>query len=100
MTATAQRTRSAYYNRLAGVLYLTIDGTEHGYYVDPLKSDWGRAWTLSKFRTQVKAGEPDAYDVVIDPEGGNHSCECKGWLHRRHCKHVQALLALHARGKI
>ena len=47
-----------------------------------------------------KLGSPDsAYHVNLSADG-DHSCECKGHLRWGHCRHVGALLALIARGKV
>jgi hypothetical protein len=42
----------------------------------------------------------ETYHVCLDPAGGRHSCECRGFLRHGHCKHVEALWALRAAGQL
>jgi hypothetical protein len=49
------------------------------------------------------AGEPSSYDLLIDEQTGHHVCDCLGqtrWGHRHPCRHIAALLALIATGRI
>ena len=59
----------------------------------------GLAFRVEKL-DHLEPGEPDNYDIALDPDGitdpdgGAHSCECKGYLKWGHCKHIESLLAL------
>lgn len=81
----------------AGVRYLRIvkDGKTYLYHLASLDSDWGTAFRLTEL-----AEESDVYDVMLDgPEGT--TCECLGFLRwRKPCKHLKALRALVADGRI
>jgi hypothetical protein len=83
--------RRAAYHRDLGVLYLSVGKEHFGYYVDPLPSDYGRAWLLTKFRAQRKPGEAAEYHFNAGGDGHAASCECKGSLRWHHCKHVESL---------
>jgi hypothetical protein len=94
---------------VGGVAALRLTATagsrvEHfGYYVQAIPADFGLAYYLEKFSGQVEDGEPASYHVNLDLGHGEHQCECKGqlrWGHRRPCKHIRALLALHTQGKL
>jgi hypothetical protein len=99
-------------NDRVGTLEMTIGEGEKavtfGYYVEPVASDFGAAFTMTKYRTQQKPDEPAAYATLLDlspedPGHPRHSCECLGflrWGHRSPCKHVASLLALHRSGKL
>ncbi len=82
-----------------GVLRLTDGGKETLFFVDRLASEvGGAAFRLTKFE-QHQRGEDDAvYNVLLD--GERSSCECKGHLRHGHCRHVEALTALKAAGKL
>jgi hypothetical protein len=74
-----------------------------GYYLTPVPCDGGVAYHFEKFSTD-EGGDAEArdYDVYLSAHG-NHSCECKGhlrWGHKTRCRHVAALLALIAQGKL
>jgi hypothetical protein len=72
------------------------------YFVQSLPSDFGRCYRLEKFTCHRRSDEPASYDVCLD-EDGNHSCECWGhlrWGSRGPCRHIIALLALEAEGRL
>jgi hypothetical protein len=54
----------------------------------------GRAFLVEK----VFALEEAAYHVNLN--GQQSSCECKGFLHHGHCKHVEGLTVLVQAGKL
>jgi SWIM zinc finger len=90
----------------AGSEYRILDITEGErltcYFVLPLASDFGRCYRLEKVTCHRRGDEPDSYDVCLD-EDGNHTCECGGWLRwgsRGLCRHIAALLALEAEGRL
>lgn len=95
-TAREPKTRSATIS-LAGVLTLTEAGRpETSFWLTPVRSDWGRAYRLDKFRAE--GGE--TYRVCLSPEDGRHSCTCPGHSYRGKCRHVSALLAIVAAGRM
>src|SRR5262249_32939990 len=57
-----------------GIVRITAGNVITDYRVWPLASDFGIAFALEKF------GGGERYHVLLDPSGGKHSCECKGWL--------------------
>jgi hypothetical protein len=67
-----------------------------GYYIRRLPSDFGVAFGLDKFGADGGA----SYDVLLDPERGHHSCECKGFYRYGYCRHVTGLLQLWRAGKL
>jgi len=81
------------------VLRLTDAGKETLFFVDRIASEvGGAAFRLTKFE-QFQRGDDDAvYNVLLD--GRRSSCECKGHLRHGHCRHVEALTALRAAGKL
>jgi hypothetical protein len=79
-------------------LCLTVGKDRFGYYITALETSWGLAFRLVKFAHQVEEGEPDHYDVNLD--GARSTCECRGYLRHRHCKHIESLLALQAEGRL
>jgi hypothetical protein len=59
------------------------------------------AFRLEKFPEDVKPGEPTHYDATVDPaHPSGCTCECKGFLRWKHCKHVESLSALLAAGRL
>jgi hypothetical protein len=70
------------------------------YWLEPLASDFGRAFRLVKWHTTPGTDEEQsAYELVIDPAGFS-SCTCKGWCRHQRCKHLAGLAALIAAGKL
>ncbi len=66
---------------------LTVGKRSDAYLVTEIRTDQGgRAFSTAK------AGSGETYHVRID--GTRGSCECKGFLHHGHCKHVAGLAAL------
>jgi hypothetical protein len=66
-------------------------GVTSSYYLAPVPGAPG-AYRLEKFA--VDGG--GSYDVDLAAP----SCECKGFLRWGHCKHVESLTALRARGRL
>ncbi len=104
-------TRTARYHRVNsvyGTLEMTFTTarttTVVGYHIESIPSDFGRAFNVRKYASQVVDGEPTSYDVLLDitPEGDatRSSCECKGFIAHHHCRHLEALLALVWAGKL
>ncbi len=106
-TATATRTRqparkpvrSATLSTMTNgkiLLWLSEDGqVKNGYTLARLASDFGTAFRLGKADV---GGCGEDYDVLL--HGRESSCTCKGNSYHGHCKHVEALQALIAAGKI
>jgi hypothetical protein len=75
--------------------------SHHNYLILPLASDFGAAFRLIK--QELLPVEPGVwelhdtarYDVCLN--GQQTSCECKGFLHRGKCKHVDGLTTLRQR---
>jgi hypothetical protein len=63
------------------------------YFITRLATHFGVA-----FRLVQMIGEHLRYDVLLDSR--RSSCECKGFLHWGHCKHVEGLQALLDAGRI
>ena len=69
------------------------------YRLRSLDAGAGLAFRLEKL-DHLRDDESNNYDLciapdgIMDPDGGCHSCECKGYLKWGHCKHIESLLAL------
>src|SRR5262249_34063906 len=73
-----------------GVLRITVGGKETDYLLSLIPSDFGKGFRLEK------VGAEETYHVNLNvPES---SCDCKGYLHHGHCKHVAGLAAVVAAG--
>src|SRR5205807_2565568 len=93
---------------LAGeVLKLTVGQSTDVYAFRQLPADFGVGAQVTKQEpvrdeagrlVEVRDGE--VYHVLANPKDGRHSCDCLGFLRHGHCKHVEALSALLARGKL
>jgi hypothetical protein len=58
----------------------------------------GRAFSLAKVG---HAGEEDGdYHILVGTNPADTSCTCKGWTYKSRCKHVAALSALVAAGRV
>jgi hypothetical protein len=90
------------------LLRMTVDGEPSAYLIRKVASDWGVAFEVEKLFRKPDDDSPRVYHVNVDPcdpEDGDHSCECRG--HLKHtartgkpCRHVSALLALIADGRL
>jgi hypothetical protein len=60
--------------------------------VTELPADFGGGFAVEKIT------DGTTYHVNLDGERG--TCECKGFLHHAHCKHVEGLAALIAAGRL
>jgi hypothetical protein len=83
------------------LLLLTIGDDVYGYRLDPIASDFGAAFHLSKYEVGRK-GFTEEYEVNIN--GTESSCSCPGHspghTYRGHCKHTDALNKLQQLGKL
>ncbi len=78
-----------------GVIDLAVGKQTTTYRVWPEASESGRAFRLEK----LADGETvEVYHVGID--GDRTTCDCRGFLHHRRCKHVEGLKALVAAGQL
>jgi hypothetical protein len=67
------------------------------YWVAPVPSDWGLAWQVDKDGCPFD-GEHN-HDVLIENSRGG-SCSCQGFTAHGYCRHLDALRALLAAGKL
>ena len=78
---------------------ITQDGQETLFFVDRIASQIGGAgFRLTKFEQHQRGEDDAAYSVLLD--GERSTCECKGYIRHGHCRHVEALTALQAAGKL
>jgi hypothetical protein len=63
---------------------------EDVYTITPIESPLGAAYHLEK--CGVRGGPDHAYDVLLAADGCR--CDCKGFEHHGHCRHVSGLVAL------
>lgn len=75
------------------ILTLRVGRQRSAYWFQPIQADWGQGFELEKFV------DGEVYHVHLDRENG-HSCTCRGFLRWDHCKHVDSLLALAAKGMV
>jgi hypothetical protein len=80
-----------------GVVRLRVGDEVSDYLVQPIGSDFGDGFRLTKLDAW---GDSAPYDVHLSNEGHACSCECKGWLRWSRCKHVHGLAALRLAGKL
>src|SRR5262245_9454094 len=87
-------------NCRGNVLTITVGEGEKArtdrYAVEPLPCDHGRAFRVLKLTDD--RGDAVPYDVFLSRLAD--SCECLGFLRHRHCRHVEALRALLAAGRL
>jgi hypothetical protein len=78
-------------NPMLGVT-ITQDGEAADYLILPIPSDWGEAFLVEKVFPERKT-----YHVNIN--GKKSTCECDGFLRWGHCRHIEVIPALRAKGK-
>jgi hypothetical protein len=66
------------------------------YHLEPLPSDFGRAFRVQKFASC--GGDGTAYAVCL--QDGADLCDCKGRLAHGHCRHISSLRSLVERGEL
>lgn len=74
--------------RPVGTVELCVGKDAGWYWVRRLPSDFGAAFELSKH------SDGSTYHVLLSPDDGRHTCECKGFLRWNKCKHAEGLVAL------
>jgi hypothetical protein len=68
------------------------------YSVQRVEADWGTAFRVCKV-DEAGVERADPYHVHFDAQTGD-SCDCKGFIAHRHCKHRDGLAALIAAGRL
>ena len=76
-----------------------VDGEAAHYWISPLASAWGLAWTVERAGEEIKDGVEPAYSVLIENEQDS-SCTCKGHTYGGYCRHVDAIRALLTAGRL
>jgi hypothetical protein len=79
---------------VCGELVVTIGSDEHRYRLTAVPAEGGKAFRLEKAGLMG-----DCYTVVLSGDG-RHTCTCLGNVKRGACKHVSAMVALAAAGKL
>lgn len=77
------------------LIRITQDGEQAHYWVQTMPSDWGLAYRLERAAFEGEG----TYDVLFENEQDS-SCTCPGHTYGGYCKHVDALRALMAAGKL
>ncbi len=86
-----------------GLLAITVGKDRTNYLLERVPADFGAAFALTKLvMVEIEPGvheqRPDyTYHVHFDKALGD-SCDCKGFVAHRHCKHRDALAELRGRG--
>ena len=86
-----------------GLVAITVGKASTAYLLERVPADFGAAFALAKLAlvevdTGVFEQRPDyTYHVHFDATLGD-SCDCKGFVAHRHCKHRDALAELLRRG--
>lgn len=75
-----------------GAVELAVGKTSGAYLITEIPADFGRGFTMEKLT------DGTVYHVNLD--GERSTCECKGFLRHRHCKHANGLAALIAAGRL
>ena len=86
-----------------GLLAITVGKERTAYLLERIPADFGAAFSLTKL--ELVEAEPgvhelrraDPYHVHFDRTLGD-SCDCKGFVAHRHCKHRDALAELIGQG--
>jgi hypothetical protein len=76
------------------VIVIAVGPAEDTNHVTPITSDFGAAYRVEK----VSDPELPTYEVCLEGKGGH--CGCKGFFRWGSCRHVEALHALRAAGKL
>src|SRR5262245_336841 len=76
------------------LIRITQDGKPSSYWASRIVTDWAEGWRLEKPGYE---GD-ESYDVLLD--AGGDSCTCPGHTYHGYCKHVDALRALRAAGRL
>ena len=95
MPATASKsTRTVRWAEVpAGGIVIREGHKEDRYAVREFDSPMGRAFHVEKFGPRGGT----AYDVLLAADQRQHLCDCLGFLHTGHCRHVDSLAVLLSR---
>jgi hypothetical protein len=86
-----------------GLVAITVGAARTCYLLQRIPVDFGAAYSLTKLvMVEIEPGvheqRPDySYHVHFDAALG-YSCDCKGFVAHRHCKHRDALAELRSQG--
>lgn len=95
--ATLTKVRSCNFDRDTRIMTIRDRGRTTPYHVEEYPADFGVAYAVVKLDDE---GEPvERYDANVDPRHEACSCVC-GLLERKRCRHVAAILALRAAGRM
>ena len=86
-----------------GLLAITVGKARTAYMLERVPVDFGAAFALTKLvPVEIEPGaheqrHAETYHVHFDKALGD-SCDCKGFVAHRHCKHRDALAELRSQG--
>ena len=86
-----------------GLVEISVGKARTAYLLERVPADFGAAIALTKLElAEVESGvheqrQADPYHVHFDKALGD-SCDCRGFVAHRHCKHRDALAELRGRG--
>jgi hypothetical protein len=86
-----------------GLVAITVGKARTAYLLERVPADFGAAFALTKLAlVEIEPGvhqqQPECvYHVHFDPALGD-SCDCRGFVAHRHCKHRDALAERRGRG--
>jgi hypothetical protein len=86
-----------------GLLAITVGKVRNSYMLQRVPADFGSAFALTKLvLVEIEPGvheqrHAETYHVHFDRTLGD-SCDCKGFVAHRHCKHRDALAELRGQG--
>ena len=86
-----------------GLVAITVGKARTAYLLERVAADFGAAFALTKLAlVEIEPGvhqqQPDCvYHVHFDATLGD-SCDCRGFVAHRHCKHRDALAELRGQG--
>jgi hypothetical protein len=75
---------------------LSVGDDNTDYLICPFVADWGEGYSVEKLGPDLETVEQ--YDVNLC--GPHSTCTCAGFSYHAHCKHLESLLALDARGRL
>src|SRR5215831_18937731 len=83
------------------LLTLHIAGKDSDYWLYLQPSNFGEAYRLQKIEPTEDAPAElgEAYTVTFQDEF-NQTCECRGFVHRGNCKHIDSIKALRDAGRL
>lgn len=79
-----------------GAIRITEGKKVDVYLIRQIPADFGEGWSFDKLTPEMETAEQ--YDVNL--MGRESSCTCPGHTYHGHCRHIESLLALDARGAL